>query len=685
LRPGSLLQRHERQPPPPPPTAGERFVELLDPTQTIAIRAWFYGTTYDRNARFVPITTDTWPCEFYAANYAGNSMRPCSVRDYNLLVDGVLHASVTVPVGAMGGTITLRASELTDGWHLLRVVPASGTETSIPCAVYVRRGAVAPAQTWMYVQAASHDHLHAWQYRRTVYAKVPALFSPTQRALPRRTYPEFSTALPRGQLFAQDIVVHRPGDCYRTRLSQGPGLGAGILNAAQLQAYYWSYMTQKYPGAVALLDGPRGVGSVAMATHLQFGRLGGIYFTDSWRWGLISPDGTVQTIAGYRQQPPARLDVPVTATSSASSLELVGDWSAVPAERRGFHELWGLAFDERTIATDTAAAPIPNGTNPDGSVRMERPHVAPGPVAFLPDSQNNRIIRVQRSFDSHSTPAVVTEFITGLGDPWDVVCVDGVLYVSERTSHRIAAHDATTGAFMRVVVSGAALASMNTSIRRMQRNPGVSLADVRAQPCVAPEGLFHMDGWLYFGSLVQQQVRRVHLVTGALEVVVAEPYVDQGSNFFKLAVSAGTFGPAGTVFLCTFAGAGYGGRPAAYLPGGAQWDYGWIISGEGPGRVWDGIGYACAVAVGSGRISEDGAGRMAHASSQEGIWLVGRTQAGDGSWGWSRMQALERMWSEQGWHLTHGPGGWGYYGLPLPWGVSTDIDDYLRACGHVRP
>jgi hypothetical protein len=49
------------------------------------------------------------------------------------------------------------------------------------------------------------------------------------------------------------------------------------------------------------------------------------------------------------------------------------------------------------------------------------------------------------------------------------------------------------------------------------------------------------------------------------------------------------------------------------------------------------------------------------------------------------MQALERMWSEQGWHLTHGPGGWGYYGLPLPWGVSTDIDDYLRACGHVRP
>lgn len=192
-----------------------------------------------------------------------------------------------------------------------------------------------------------------------------------------------------------------------------------------------------------------------------------------------------------------------------------------------------------------------------------------------------------------------------------MVCVGGVLYVSERTTHRIAAYDATTGAFMRVVVSGSALASMNTSIRRMQRNPGVTLDAARAQPCVAPEGLFHWDGWLYFGSLVQQQVRRVHLVTGALEVVVANPYVDDGANFFKFAVSTpGTFGPPGTVWLCTFSGAGYSGRPAAYLPTGTQWDYGNMLSGEGPGRVWTGIGYACAVAI--------GVGRMAHASSEEG-------------------------------------------------------------------
>ena len=573
--------------------------------------------------------------------------------------------------------ITLRASELDDGQHLLRVVPATGAETSIPCAVYVRRGTVAPAQTWMFVQAASHDHLHAWQYGRTAWAKVPAAFNPIVRPLPAREYPVMwesgvpsSPAGARNQLFAADIVVYRPGDTYRTRLSQGAGLGSGVLNAAQLQAYYWSYMVGKYPGQVATLDGPRGFGNAAMVTHLQFGRNGGIYFTDPWAVRHCSPDGTLRTLAGYRQQPPARLDVPVTTTSAAASLELVGDWSAIPAERRGFHELWGMTFDQRTLVVDETAAEIPNGGV------MEKPHIAPGPVAFVADSQNNRVCKLQFDKASHASPAVVTEFITGLGDPWDVVCVDGVLYVSERTSHRIAAYDATTGALIRVVVSGLPLATLNASIRRMQRNAGVSLADVRAQPCVAPEGLYHWNGWLYFGSLVQKQVRRVHLVTGAVEVAVAEPYTDDGSNFIKIAVSgAGTFGPPGTVWLCTFAGAGYGGRPAAYLPGGAQWDYGNILAGEGPGRVWTGLRYACAVAVGPGRL--------AHASSEEGIWLVGKSTPADGSWGWTRTQFLWRMWMDQGWHLTHGPGGWGYYGLPQPWGVSTDIDDYLRACGHV--
>ena len=54
----------------------------------------------------------------------------------------------------------------------------------------------------------------------------------------------------------------------------------------QTQAYYWSTVaSNEFPAGIAVLDGPRGVGTVAMATHLQVGRNGGVYFCDPWRVG----------------------------------------------------------------------------------------------------------------------------------------------------------------------------------------------------------------------------------------------------------------------------------------------------------------------------------------------------------------------------------------------------------------
>ena len=50
----------------------------------------------------------------------------------------------------------------------------------------------------------------------------------------------------------------------------------------------------------------------------------------------------------------------------------------------------------------------------------------------------------------------------------------------------------------------------------------------------------------------------------------------------------------------------------------------------------------------------------------------------------TRYASGQRDYMERGMQLTHGPAGWGYYGLPLPWGVSADIDLFLQAQGHVR-
>ena len=105
-------------PPPPPPPAADRppasaaVESMLDPSRTIAIKAWFYGTTLRPHARFVPITTDTWPC--------GVLRRRTTPRTVLLRVPGARLQPAgrrraacqrdAVPRGAHGGTITLRAS-----------------------------------------------------------------------------------------------------------------------------------------------------------------------------------------------------------------------------------------------------------------------------------------------------------------------------------------------------------------------------------------------------------------------------------------------------------------------------------------------------------------------------------------------------------------------------------------------
>lgn len=48
-------------------------------------------------------------------------------------------------------------------------------------------------------------------------------------------------------------------------------------------------------------------------------------------------------------------------------------------------------------------------------------------------------------------------------------------------------------------------------------------------------------------------------------------------------------------------------------------------------------------------------------------------------------QRGEREWRESGLLLTHGTGGWGHYGLPLPEGLSADVTAYLEASGSLAP
>lgn len=642
-------------PPPVPSTVHRR---TLNPAHILMLTEWLEGGgAYDRDDKLLLWSGDTATVQVRAWSPHAGDIAFLAPR-YRLTLNGKPAATADVAPGSKLVTFTVALDDLS-GWQQIEIEPAIPTsETCVPGFAYV---GTEPSAT-MPALEGTHT-LKGNGYTAVQWAWVPAKWQPVTVPYAHAPRPAFDAPLTRRNLVQTDIAPHRPGDVYRTRLT------GSVLNTEQTQSYYWSTLaSNEFPAGIAVLDGLRGCGTVTMATHLQIGRNGGAYFCDPWRLAHITPEGTVRTLAGWRHRQPAERPLQNTREAMRASVELVGDWSAVPADRHGFHEAWGMAWDARTLVIDEASAAVPNPPNGD-----EKTHVT-GPVCFIADSQRKRICRLEFDPRSHASPAKVTEFITGLDDPWDCVCVDGVLYVSERMAHRIAAYDATSGAYLRTVVGGAALSRL-TSVRSITRTG--TEAQIKAEPCVGPEGLYHLDGWLYFGSWSQATIRRVNLTSGVIETIVDMPFDSvaiSGGNFFKIAVSDGTFGPRGSVFMVSWA-LTLGGFPTAWLPDGTRWNYGGL-GAEGPGQVWDTKGYGSSVAVGQGR--------MIFSTSAEGLHDVYQAPTGTPVARWADQERRRKAYEAEGLHLTHGPGGWGYYGLPLPWGKSQDIDDHLIASGHTK-
>jgi hypothetical protein len=683
---------HANAPPAPPPrpsTAQASLMTLvsaapssqvlpvkvvLNPAQQILFAAWQRDEqAYDREDSLLPAEGVTTSILFRGANaQAGGADRVLLGSRYRLLLNGTERAAMNVPAGAKKATFTVNLSSLPEGWYVM-IVEGGTTETCAPWCFY--RFAAASAkiqQEKMPVIQTSHDVDNRNKGAAIFMASVPAAFEPTIVPAPVRETPAFSDpTMNRSRMIQYDLVPWRPSALYRTRVTRG------VLHPYNQEAYYWATMAaNRYP-AVACLDGPRGKGTVGMCTHLQVGR-NSVYFSDPWRWGKITADGTVVTLAGYRHKsPPPRLPAGYTDAQVVDTLELVGNWDAIPPARRGFHEAWGFAWDERTLVSDNNAKPIPNNGI------LELPHVH-GPRGFVADSQLNRIVLLTFKPTTHDLP-VVTEFLTGLAEPWDCVCAEGVLYVSERKAHRITAYDATSGKLIRVVTKGAALAELDQS-RFVQRN--APLDQIRAQPCVLPEGLALQDGWLYFGSIAMGQVRRVSLKSGAMETIVSDikEYSRGGTNFCKIAVSDGTFGPRGTVFFVTWSIANQG-RPRAFFPDGTEWSWAGVGADlSGPGRPWETLGYGSAVGVGQGKLvcgySTEGITQISKALPSDITLKDPADQRGASNDYW-RLKILA-AYDGAGFDVTHGPGGYGYFGLPLPWGINAEIDTYLKTYGHTR-
>ncbi len=222
------------------------------------------------------------------------------------------------------------------------------------------------------------------------------------------------------------------------------------------------------------------------------------------------------------------------------------------------------------------------------------------------------------------------------------------------------------------MVQGSALAVVNT--RKMVRTASFDVT--RAPPCVAPEGLVYQDGWLYFASLAQAQIRKINVTTGEL-VVVCNVSIDDNSKFVKIAIGDGTFGPHGMLAATTWSAMSVG-RPLLFNPDGTG--ISWVNAnggGAGPGMLFEGIGYGCAVGIGNGR--------MVFSSSAEGVIQVSRALPSDAVISVTAWNAGRLEYWDSGFELTNGAGGFGFFGRPLPWGRSAALDTYLMAHGHSKP
>jgi hypothetical protein len=641
--------------------------------RVLHLNIWHETSRYERH-QYLEIAYPTSPSStkafsFHVTNFpAGGGVVPLAGSSYSLKVDGIVRATTSVTPGVTTkGIFMVQVGQLSTGWHELDVVGPDGPSPKYFFYNHRNDGhvpSVMPVCSGSYEVAKDHQP-HRWAW-------VPTTFVPTVVPLVPRECPPFDTALPGAELFRENLTARRsakdstgPTDMQPGGVPKRPNKNKdGIWSTFNIQFYHFDTLIAKYP-RIPLLDGPRGVGTAAMLTHIQVDRHGGAYCLDPWRVLRISQDGTVTTRCGWRHKPVGGY-WEETALADRTTMELVGDWSAIPPERHGMREAWGMAFDQDSLALDPNAPP-------QGG---EQPHLNPVRL-FVADTRNNRVLLLSFPRDSFTAPPVVTEFITGLSDPWDIVWVGGFLYISERTANRIIKCDAQTGALVGVVVQnnpalpGTGVINPQT---RWHTTTG-TLTERRAHDCITPEGLFYQDGWLYYSSVANQQVRRVNLSTGAIQVWCTF-FVDNNSRFSKFCLSDGTFGPRGTVFMNTWS-IKHHGFPEAKLPGNVAWNYMTVGNlPRGKGGKWLSMGYSAAAGVGNGRLF--------CASSGDGVVQLSKALPGDVVFDEAAYTRGEAYYAAKGYNIVFGGGGgaMGYHGFALPWGENADLDYYMKVWGH---
>ncbi len=574
-------------------------------------------------------------------------------RIYGLLVGGRHVANAAFADGQTDLKVEFPLTGLAPGWHEIDLTGTQDGETFVTWTGYHHVPGAAAPQTMPVVQG-SHafswdpDGVHRWAWMPTRYTPRPQPWAPTD-------FPAVTSSICARMVIPTDMGQ----DIITPNVDKD-----GIWNTHGKQAYFFSDVMAGRAPVVPLIDGPRGVATAGLVVDIHIAtpmRPGepprGVeaYLMTANAWRKLMRDGSITTLAGWIHDGVASH---WEDGAQGRTLRLVGDWRTVPSDRRGYRDPWGSAWLH--VGVNDTAAPIPQ----EGNLK---PHARP-PIGLVADSGHGRILAHEFNPLMHGPEAIVTEWMTGLKDPFGIVTWRGKVIIAERAAHRIIEVDPARRNITRVIVQRNARLPGNAEMstwRRVMVADTSTLAERQAQPCLAPEMLRLWGDWLYYGSYASASIKRVHLVTGEVQFVL-QVDMDRQSWFVNFDIARdGSFAPEGTIFYCTW-GQSKSAPNFGVLPDGSKWTR---HRGQAP---WDNPrAYAAAVAVGGGRLYCAGS-------------AMGMTRFEAGTpIDLARYERGKVIFLQQGGWLRHGAGGFNAYGFVLPWGIDADLDYYFE-CHDIR-
>jgi hypothetical protein len=615
----------------------------------------------------------------------------------------VERGTFTPAVGARTHTTDITLGSEPDGWYLLRIVAYDASNNVIAtngCVKYwitIDRNGQARDSPWTVRQAGNFAWVHPVAagpiYNQWIVYPKEAV-TPQARPLPARfSVTPFSTnltytSLARVELLGGSDTADQ--NLYYPLLTED-----GVLVAANSQGYEPSGMFLKYPNH-ADVDGERGIAMSPYPLFLRGGRNGKVYGMTPHSMFVIDSTGKKKTLCGITHSgTPYYWEHPATVPTDPR-IRIVGNWDAsIPADERWPRESWGFVWDPRSLLLDTTAAPI-GGELPHLPYTTGLGETINGPRAFFVDSLN-RLVEVQFNGSNRDTPPVCKVKLSGLFDPWSIALTsETTIAISERGANRISEWNFQTWTKVRDIVSSPTASVVGRvgatdARRRFSFWPGQSATTARTYDVVGPEGLdchyTHptLGRWLYYGSLAQEQVRRVHLDTGVIEHVcyptIASPGGGVGSYYVQFAVSDGTFGPAGGLFTTTFYNGPEWGKPEAFKPDGTRWLLQNNAAGYGvnmgAGVPTNGSHYSIGVACHEGRLfTGDSSGQIYYMCKRDGYDnMLNGTVAYSG---WTQ-------WVHRGYFLVHGPYSLNKTTNPLPYGEHPDMDYWMDYVVRLLP